>query len=320
MRALICGVSGQDGAYLSKLLLSKGYTVFGTSRDAMANRFLNLELLGIKNDVELLSMDITDFRSVLTKIDKIKPNEIYNLAGQTSVGLSFEQPVEAMESIGDATLNILEAIRFTDPSIRFYNASSSDCFGDTGLAAATEETAFRPCSPYGVAKATAHFLVQNYREAYGLYASNGILFNHESPLRPLRFVTQKIVSFAARTHAGSNERLQLGNLSVSRDWGWAPNYVDAIWRMLQQPNADDFIIATGKTISLENFVEKCFSCFSLNWRDHVDVNNALLRPSDIYMSRGNPSKAKDVLGWISTKSVEDVINEMCSAATSNISI
>jgi len=320
MRALICGVSGQDGAYLSKLLLSKGYTVFGTSRDAMANRFLNLELLGIKNDVELLSMDITDFRSVLTKIDKIKPNEIYNLAGQTSVGLSFEQPVEAMESIGDATLNILEAIRFTDPTIRFYNASSSDCFGDTGLATATEETAFRPCSPYGVAKATAHFLVQNYREAYGLYASNGILFNHESPLRPLRFVTQKIVSFAARTHAGSNERLQLGNLSVSRDWGWAPNYVDAIWRMLQQPNADDFIIATGKTISLENFVEKCFSCFSLNWRDHVDVNNALLRPSDIYMSRGNPSKAKDVLGWISTKSVEDVINEMCSAATSNISI
>ncbi|MFT7460159.1 MAG: GDPmannose 4,6-dehydratase [Planctomycetota bacterium] len=318
MRALICGISGQDGAYLAQLLLGMEYTVVGTSRDVAAYQFANLTALNIKNEVELLSMDITDFRSVLYVIEKVKPDEIYNLAGQTSVGLSFDQPVEAMESIGFGTLNLLEAIRFTDPSISFYNAGSSDCFGDTGDLAATEETPFRPRSPYGVAKASAHFLVQNYREAYGLYACSGVLFNHESTLRPQRFVTQKIVSAAARIHAGSQERLELGNLSISRDWGWAPDYVEAMWRMLQQNNPEDFIVATGKTISLEQFVDISFAYFNLNWKDYVDLKKSLMRPLDIAISRGDPAKSNMVLGWVHTLDVTGVIDCMCRAASDRL--
>lgn len=315
MRALICGVGGQDGAYLSRLLLEKGYEVFGTSRDVVGSYFQNLDVLKIKSRVQLLSMDVTDFRSVLYVVDRVRPSQIFNLAGQTSVGLSFDQPVEAMESIGVATLNLLEVIRFVDPLIRFYNASSSDCFGDTGANAATEETQFRPRSPYGVAKATAHFLVQNYREAYNLYVCSGILFNHESPLRPQRFVTQKIITAAARIHRGSKERLQLGNLSIARDWGWAPDYVQAMWLMLQQEVPRDFLIATGKTISLEQFVSRAFGFFQMDWKDHVDVDEALFRPSDIAMSRGDPLKALTVLGWAPTRGVDGVIEAMCDAAS-----
>lgn len=313
MKALICGISGQDGSYLSQLLLQKGYKVYGTSRDVFASEFRGLHDLGIKNEVELLSMDITDFRSVMRVVNEVKPNEIYNLAGQTSVGLSFEQPVEAMESIGNGTLNLLEVIRFIDPSIRFYNASSSECFGET-LEAANEDTPFKPCSPYGVAKATSHFLVQNYRQAYKLYASSGILFNHESPLRPERFVTQKIVLGAAKISRDKKIRLQLGSLSIARDWGWAPDYVDAMWRILQQDNPDDFVVATGQTISLAQFAEKAFSFFNLDWNSHVDVNQAFTRPSDIKMSRANPAKAKALLNWTPSKDIDGVIEAMCSSA------
>ena len=318
MRALICGVTGQDGSYLAKLLLSKGYEVIGSSRDALGSSLGNLHFLGIKENVILVSMAINDFRSVLSVIQKYAPDQIYNLAGQTSVGLSFEQPVEAMESIVQGTLNILEAIRFTGLPIRFYNAGSSECFGDTGFASADESTPFCPRSPYAVAKASAHWLVQNYREAYNLFGCTGILFNHESPLRPKRFVTQKIVFAAvliAQTGGGS---LELGNIDIHRDWGWAPEYVDAMWLMLQQDQAEDFVIATGRSSSLVYFIERTFSWFGLNWEKHVSFNNALRRPSDITHSAGNPARALSRLGWASNYDIDFVINAMCSEAKKSI--
>jgi GDPmannose 4,6-dehydratase len=314
MKALIFGIRGQDGTYLSQLLFNKGYKVFGTSRDSKVNDFYNLKKINIKNNIKVAPVNLTNFTSVLKHIDIIRPDEIYNLAGQTSVALSFVYPLETMESIVNATLNILEAIRQVDPSIKFYNASSSDCFGDTGEYLANEETTFKPLSPYGVAKTEAHLLVKNYREKYKLHASNGIMFNHESPIRSHYFVTQKIVHSAARISAGNKERLRLGNLSISRDWGWAPDYVEAMWRIVQQPNADEFVIATGKTISLEEFAEKVFIFFNLNWKNHVDVDNSLFRPSDIKISKGDPSKAKNILGWIANKKVDDVINQLCLSA------
>ena len=253
-KALICGVSGQDGTYLAKLLLEKGYEVWGTSRDAQVASFGNLDVIGVKDQVHLLSMAPNDFRSVLTVLTRANPDEIYYLAGQSSVGLSFEQPAETLESITLGTLNLLEGIRFLNKSIKFYHAGSSECFGDNGSFASNEKTPFQPRSPYGVAKSSAHWLVANYREAYGLYACNGILFNHESPLRPERFVTKKIISAACRIAQGSKEKLTLGRLDIVRDWGWAPEYVDAMWRMMQQDTADDYIIATGEANSLQDFV------------------------------------------------------------------
>ena len=234
-KALITGISGQDGAYLAKLLLAKGYEVCGTSRDAQMSSFRNLEILGIKEHVQLESVALNDFRSVLQVLFKIVPDEIYNLAGQSSVALSFQQPMETQESVYLGTLNLLEAIRFSGKPVKLYNASSSECFGDFGGAAATEETPFRPRSPYAVAKSAAFWQVANYREAYGLFACSGILFNHESPLRPNRFVTKKIVRAAVQIAAGKQERSCLGNTSIQRDWGWAPEYVEAMYAMLQHP-------------------------------------------------------------------------------------
>jgi GDPmannose 4,6-dehydratase len=227
-KAIICGISGQDGAYLVKLLLGKGYEVYGTSRDAQMSSFANLSQLGIRDAVKLHSMALNDFRSVIQTIVKVRPDEIYNLAGQSSVGLSFEQPVETLESISVGTLNLLEAIRFINLPMRLYNAGSSECFGNTGGLSATESTLFQPRNPYAVAKAASHWEVPNYTEAYNLFACSGILFNHESPLRPERFATRKIVNAACRIAKGSKEKLHLGNISITRDWGWAPEYVDAM--------------------------------------------------------------------------------------------
>ncbi|HEX9242997.1 MAG TPA: GDP-mannose 4,6-dehydratase [Anaeromyxobacter sp.] len=313
MRALILGVSGQDGAYLAQLLLAKGYAVFGTSRDANLSTFANLERLGIADRVKRLSVAPNDFRSALNALVQVEPDEVYNLAGQSSVGLSFDQPVETMESISIATLNLLEAIRFTKRSVRFYNAGSGECFGDTRGKPADEETPFRPRSPYAVAKAAAHFEVANYREAYGLFACSGILFNHESPLRPERFVTRKIVAAACRIAAGSGERLRLGNTKVKRDWGWAPEYVEAMWRMLQQERPDDYVIATGRTHALEEFVGAAFAAVGLDARDHVDVDPALYRPADIEGNYANPEKAARVLGWRATLGMADAVNCMVAA-------
>jgi GDPmannose 4,6-dehydratase len=313
-KALICGVGGQDGAYLAKLLLDKGYEVVGTSRDAMASSFDSLKQLGVLGSVETVSMAVNDFRSVLHTLKKYTPDEVYNLAGQTSVGLSFDQPVETMESIAGGTLNFLEAIRFVDHPIRFYNAGSSECFGDTGDMPANESTPFQPRSPYAVAKASAHWMVHNYREAYGLYACTGVLFNHESPLRPSRFVTQKIVRSAGRIANGSSEKLKLGNIAIQRDWGWAPDYVNAMWRMLNTENPDDYVIATGRTVSLEYFTAKVFESFGLAWQDYVEVDQTLLRPTDILVGRANPAKAKAVLGWSHSIDVDGVISRMCESS------
>jgi GDPmannose 4,6-dehydratase len=311
--ALICGVSGQDGAYLAKLLLEKGYHVVGTSRDAQVAQFGNLDRLSIKDHVERMSMVLTDFRSTLQTIAKVKPDEIYNLAGQSSVALSFQQPVEAMDSISVGTLNLLEAVRFLGSKIRVYNASSSECFGDTETEAASEQTPFHPRSPYAVAKAAAHWAVANYRDAYGLFAANGILFNHESPLRAERFVTKKIICAACRIRRGSQDRLKLGNLAIQRDWGWAPEYVEAMWLILQQPEADDFVIATGKTYSLEDFTATAFGELGLRWRDHVEQDHELLRPSDIMFSKGNAKKAYAELRWKSKYTMPDVARMMVHA-------
>jgi GDPmannose 4,6-dehydratase len=313
MRALICGVSGQDGAYLAELLLAKGYEVFGTSRDAQIGTFANLGRLGIRERVRLESMAINDFRSVLNVLRRTAPDEIYNLAGQTSVALSFEQPVETLESIGAGTTNLLEAIRFLDRPVRFYNAGSGECFGDTKGEAASETTPFQPRSPYAVAKATAHWLVANYRDAYGLHASTGILFNHESPLRPERFVTKKIVSAAVRIANGERMRLVLGDTSIKRDWGWAPEYVGAMWRMLQQARGGDFVIATGESHALSEFAAAAFDRVGLDWRAHVETSQGLIRPTDIAEGRGNAAKAGTVLGWAPRMKMRDVVAAMVDA-------
>jgi len=309
-KALICGISGQDGAYLSKLLLSKGYEVYGTSRDAQISSFKNLKYLDIYNSISFESMSLNDFRSVLQVLIKIEPDEVYNLAGQSSVGLSFEQPVETLESISVGTLNLLEAIRFTGKEIKFYNAGSSECFGDIGENAADENTPFRPRSPYAVAKSAAFWEVANYREAYGLFACSGILFNHESHLRPERFVTRKIISSACKIASGKQTKLHLGNISIKRDWGWAPEYVDAMWRMLQQNQPDDFVIATGESHSLQEFVEAAFRELKLDWQEFVVADSSLLRPTDLAVSKANPSKAMNILNWQAKNKMKDVVSLM----------
>jgi GDPmannose 4,6-dehydratase len=305
-KALICGISGQDGSYLAKLLLDKGYTVYGGSRDAQMVSLRNLSWLAIEKKVNVVSISINDFRSVLQTLLKVKPDEVYNLAGQSSVGLSFEQPVETLESISVGTLNLLEAIRFSNLPIKFYNAGSSECFGDTGSAAANEMTPFRPRSPYGVAKAAAFWQVANYREAYQLHASTGILFNHESPLRPERFVTQKIVATACRIASGSDEVLTLGNIDIARDWGWAPDYVEAMWLMLQQSQADDYVIATGHTTKLRDFIRIVFDTVGLDWEKYVCTDESFFRPTDIAEGHADPTKASNQLDWRAKHKMEEV--------------
>ncbi len=309
-KALIIGISGQDGSYLAKLLLDKGYDVIGTSRDASSSSFSNLNTLGIREQVRLESMSLNEFRSVLQVLSHIKPDEIYNLAGQSSVGLSFEQPVETFDSISIAVLNLLEVIRFLELPTRLYNACSSECFGNTEGEPATETTLFKPRSPYAVAKAAAFWQVDNYREAYGLFACSGLLFNHESPLRPERFVTKKIVSTACRIAKGSNEKLILGNISIQRDWGWAPEYVDAMWRMLQQSKAEDFVVATGQTYSLEDFIKAVFSQLDLDYREHIESDVSFYRPSDIEVSLANPDKANRLLNWKAFNSMSEVARRL----------
>jgi GDPmannose 4,6-dehydratase len=297
-RALIFGVSGQDGAYLSRLLLERGYEVHGVSRDAESQSFRRLVTLGIHDRVITHSAAARDFRELLQLIGGIRPDEIYNLAGQSSVALSFSQPVETMDSIAQATLVMLEVIRYLKLPVHLYNSASSECFGDvTPGDASDESTPFFPRSPYATAKAAAHWTAANYREAYGIYACSGILFNHESPLRSERFVTKKIFAAAADIAAGKRARLTLGRLDVSRDWGYAPEYVEAMWRMLQQDEPQDFVIATGESHTLEELTAAAFSCFNLDWHDHVDIDPSLFRASEIAYSRGNPEKSRRLLGW-----------------------
>lgn len=303
--ALIFGISGQDGAYLAHLLLSKGYRVFGSSRDAGANGFENLVRIGIRERVQAVSAATTDFRSVLSILDAIRPTEVYNLAGQSSVAMSFEQPIEAFDSIAVATLNILECIRFSRLPIRMFNAVSSECFGTT-IEPATETTSFQPRSPYAMAKTTSYWATRNYREAYGMHVCSGILSNHDSPLRPPRFVCKKIVSAAVRIANGSQEKLQLGNVDIRRDWGLAAEYADAMWRMLQRPAADDYLIATGETNSLRDFLETAFAAVGLDAGEHVEINSKFYRPLELPESLLSPAKAEKDLGWVAKTKMRDL--------------
>ena len=309
-RALICGVSGQDGAYLSKFLLGKGYEVYGTSRDALGSNFQNLKKLGVFDRVTILSMSSEDFRSVFSILNKVVPDEVYFLSGQSSVGLSFELPVETMQSTAFGALTMLEACRIVSFKPRLYFAGSSEIFGDTPDTGANEAMSLKPRSPYAVAKASAYWLVDNYREAYGLFAATGILFNHESNFRPDRFVTQKIIKAVKNIANGSQEKLRLGGLDISRDWGWAPEYVEAMWLMLQQDIAQDFVIATGQKNSIQDFVELAFSYLNLDWREYVISDDEFTRPTDINVSVGNPLKAKNLLGWEAKSKMSDVVKMM----------
>lgn len=314
-RALICGVSGQDGSYLARHLLEKGYEVWGSSRDAEGNRFSRLEALGIKQKVRTLSLVPEDFRSVFRAFQLCEPEEVYFLAGQSSVGLSFELPAETIQSIALGTLNFLEALRMSDSAIRMYHAGSSECFGDTNGKPANENTPFDPRSPYAVAKASAYWLVNNYREAYGLFVCTGILFNHESPLRPSRFVTAKIINAVNRIANGEKDVLTLGRLDISRDWGWAPEYVDAMWRMLQQSDPEDFVIGTGTAHSLEDFVRVAFAARALDWQNHVVQSQALMRPTELKISVADAAKAHKTLDWRATYKMPDVVKQMLDAAS-----
>ena len=308
--ALIFGVSGQDGAYLSRLLLDKGYEVHGTSRDVDVARFEGLRRLGILDKINVHSANLTDYRSVIQALRTVQPTEVYNLSAQSSVGLSFDQPIETLTSIVNATMNLLEAIRFIGREVHFYNASSSEMFGDTGGKPADETTSFRPHSPYGISKTAAHSLVASYRKGYGLYACSGIAFNHESPLRNERFVTQKIVRAAIDIKRGAARRLKLGDLSIVRDWGWAPDYVDVMWRMLQQPSAEDFVLATGKGSILEEFAQAAFARVGLDWREFVDYEPAFLRPYELEYSVGNADKAARLLDWRATVIMPEVVEKL----------
>jgi GDPmannose 4,6-dehydratase len=317
-RALICGISGQDGTYLARLLLERGYEVWGSSRDAEQTPFHNARQLGIYESLHLVSLNLRDVGSTIGLVQRTRPHQIYNLTGQSSVGLSFEQPVETVESIALGTLSLLEAVRLTDRDIHLYNAGSTECFGDTGDGVANETTRFNPRSPYAVAKASAYWAVANYREAYGLFACTGILSNHDSPLRPLRFVTRKIVHAAASMALGMNTELKLGNLEIERDWGWAPEYVEAIAMMLEQPSPQDYIIATGQSHTLTQFVETAFELIGKDWRDHVIRDQDLIRPTDILKNKVDPGKAGAHLPWRARSGMRDVVRMMLESEIKNL--
>jgi GDPmannose 4,6-dehydratase len=290
-------------------LLKNGYHVIGTSRDVNAANFGFLKKLNIFDSIELISLSLVDLSDMINVIKKHNPIEIYNLSGQSSVSLSFAQPHNTMESIIMGTLNFLEAIRFSNKDIKFYNAGSSEMFGSSSEKV-TEKTRLSPQSPYAVAKAASFFEVANYREAYGLYSATGILFNHESPFRGDNFVTKKIIRAAVKIGQGSLDKLELGNIFIKRDWGWAPEYMEAAWKMLQLPAAQDLLIASGETNSLESFLDIAFNYFNLNWKDHVITKDSLIRPSDLDAIYADPSKALQVLNWKSKVSFEKIVTNM----------
>jgi GDPmannose 4,6-dehydratase len=312
-KALITGVLGQDGAYLARLLLDKGYAVIGTTRDTTRASFANHARLGIEGRVELASLDPLDIAAVRTILERHGPGEVYHLAGQSSVGLSFAKPAETFASIADATLNLLEGARGMTSPPRIFLAGSGDCFGDTGQVPADESTPFAPRSPYAAAKAAAYWLGSTYRQAYELFVATGLLFNHESPLRPDKFVTRKIVATACRIAKGSGETLTLGNTDIYRDWGWAPEYVDAMWRMLQADVPADYVLATGKTYGLEDFLAEVFAALDLDWREHCAKDPELCRAADIHESRANPSKALRELGWQAANATPEVARLLVAA-------
>lgn len=311
--ALICGITGQDGAYLAAALLADGIRVVGTSRDPATVDRWRLAALGIADQVELVALSPGDRAGAARLVAESGVGEIYALWGQSSVSASFERPAETVDGIVTGTLDLLEAVRGAGRSVRLFHAASSESFGDLSGAPAGEETALRPQSPYGAAKAAAQMLVRSYRASFGTWAVNGILFNHDSPLRPRHFVTRKIAIAVAHIAAGSGERLRLGNIAIARDWGWAPEYVEAMRRSLRGDEPFDVILATGRTCPLEAFVAAAFASVGLNWRDHVDSDPALIRPTDPAWIGARVEWAAERLDWRATTSMEEVAQRMVAA-------
>jgi GDPmannose 4,6-dehydratase len=309
-RALITGVSGQDGAYLARLLLAQGYEVHGTTRSALPVRLPNLDRLGVRERVSVHQLDPLSAPAVAVLLDAVRPDEVYHLACASSVGESFGRPAEAVFGAVTGTVNLLETIRRAHPSTRFYHSASGDMFGGDRAEPYTECDAFRPRSPYAVGKAAAHWAVVSYRESYDLFACSGILFNHESPLRGEQYVTRKITSTVARLRAGTASELRLGDLSIRRDWGYAEEYVAAMWRMLRHREPADFVIATGRAHSLQEFVEVAFAEAGLDWRAHTVTDPALLRPNEVRCSVGDPARAARELGWSAQVGFGELVRTM----------
>ena len=328
--ALITGIRGQDGAYLAKFLLEKGYEVWGADRRSGDNSSWRLKELGIEKDIKYIYLDLLEFSNILRVIEKVKPDEVYNLAAQSFVGVSFEQPILTAEVDAIGPLRILEAIRTVKPDTKFYQASTSEMFGKVREIPQKEDTPFYPRSPYGVAKVFGHWITVNYREAYNIFACSGILFNHESPLRGLEFVTRKITYTLARIKYGLADKLILGNLDAKRDWGYAPEYVEAMWLMLQQSQPDDYVIATGETHTVREFVEEAakIAGFEIEWEGKglnekgidkksgkviVEVSEEFYRPAEVDILIGDPTKAKLKLGWQPRTKFKDLVRIMMEA-------
>ena len=314
-RALITGITGQDGAYLSELLLGKGYEVHGLLRRSASADVVDARLrwLGIADNISFYDGNITDLSSLLRALEEIRPDEVYNLAAQSFVKSSWQQPILTGTVTGLGAINMLEAVRLTVPNARFYQASSSEMFGLIQERQQSEQTPFYPRSPYGAAKLYAHWMTVNYRESFGLHASSGILFNHESPLRGIEFVTRKITDGVARIKLGLQQKLTLGNLEAKRDWGHARDYVKAMWLMLQQDKPDDYVVATGRSASVRDFCELAFARVDLSMEDHVAVDKRFLRPAEVDVLLGKATRAKEKLGWTAETTLEELVSEMVDA-------
>jgi GDPmannose 4,6-dehydratase len=309
--ALITGITGQDGAYLARFLLEQGYHVHGMVRRSSLEKFDRL--MSVRDQIELHQGDLLDQLSLIRLLERVKPGEVYNLAAQSFVPTSFEQPLLTGEFNALGVTRVLEAIRLVDPSIRFYQASSSEMFGNIREEPQTETTPCWPRSPYGVAKVYGHWITINYRESYNLFACSGILFNHESPLRGKEFVTRKITDAVARIHHGIQKKLKLGNLDAQRDWGFSGDYVRAMWMMLQHDKPDDYVIATGEKRTVREFLQHAFDHVNLNWEDHVEVDPALLRPADVNTLCGDATKARQTLNWKPEVSFTELVTMMVEA-------
>jgi GDPmannose 4,6-dehydratase len=312
-KALITGITGQDGAYLARLLLQKDYRVIGLTPRRGSDTLWRLRELGVLPNIEIAYGDVTDMGSVIGILTRFTPDEIYNLAAQSFVGASWDQPVHTADVNAIGTVNMLEAIRQRHPQARFYQASTSEMFGMARAPVQNEDTPFYPRSPYGVAKLYAHWITVNYRESFGLHASSGILFNHESPLRGIEFVTRKVTDAVARIKLGKAESVTLGNLDARRDWGFAADYVEAMWRMLQQPEPGDFVIATGVTTPIRDMCRLAFEHAGLDWERHVVVDQGLFRPAEVDVLCGDASKARERLGWRPTTDLAHLLGLMVDA-------
>lgn len=311
--ALITGITGQDGAYLAKLLLEKGYEVYGFVARRGSDMRWRLRELGVESAIQYIDGDLLDLSSLIRAMETSKAGEVYNLGAQSFVGTSWQQPVLTAQVTGVGAINVLEAVRIGNPGAHFYQASTSEMFGLIQADRQDETTRFHPRSPYGVAKLMAHWATVNYRESFGLHASSGILFNHESPLRGIEFVTRKVTHAAASIKLGRQKELRLGNIDARRDWGFAGDYVEAMWLMMQQPQADDYVVATGITTTVRDMCKIAFDHLGLAYDDHVVVDQQFFRPAEVEVLLGNPAKAKAKLGWVPRTSLEQLITMMVDA-------